>query len=118
MEIEQRHQDNAAAWSVTAAIYERDEERDIVLLRAGGSSLMEPEKRVLGDLGTWCRRAIHLQCAGGVDTLSLWRQGAAEVIGVDISERMIASARRKSDAVNAPATWYCCDVLQTPHELD
>jgi SAM-dependent methyltransferase len=37
---------------------------------------------------------------------------------VDISERMLASAQRKSNALNAPATWVCCDVLQTPQELD
>lgn len=118
MNHQQRHQDNAAVWSVTAEIYERDEERDINLLRSGGSSLMEPEKRLLGDLSPWCGRAIHLQCAGGLDTLSLWKQGAAEVIGIDISERMIASAQRKSDALGAPATWVCCDVLDTPHTLD
>lgn len=118
MKPEQRHQDNAVAWSETAAIYERDEAQDIALLASGGGNLMEPEKRLLGDLSQWCQRAIHLQCSGGLDTLSLWRQGAQEVIGIDISERMIASAQRKSDALNAPATWYCCDVLQTPHELD
>ena len=118
MRDREMHRDNAAAWNVTAAIYERDEERDIAFLRAGGNSLMDPERRLLHDLGSWCRRAIHLQCAGGLDTLSLWKQGAAEVIGVDISERMTASARRKSDALQAPACWYCGDVLDTPHDLD
>jgi SAM-dependent methyltransferase len=48
----------------------------------------------------------------------LWNQGAAEVVGVDISERMIDCARQKSAALGAPAQWYCCDVLETPHELD
>jgi SAM-dependent methyltransferase len=118
MDDRERHKDNAAAWSVTAAIYERDEEQDITLLKAGGSNLMEPERRLLGDLSPWCKRAIHLQCAGGLDTLSLWKQGAAEVIGIDISARMIESARRKAEALSAPATWVCCDVLDTPHTLD
>jgi SAM-dependent methyltransferase len=53
-----------------------------------------------------------------VDTLSLWYLGAAEVIGVDISDTMIDLARRKADALGAPARWFCCDVLATPHELD
>jgi SAM-dependent methyltransferase len=118
MNHRERHQENAAAWSVTAAIYERDEEQDIALLKSGGTNLMEPEQRLLGDLSGWCKRAIHLQCSGGLDTLSLWKQGAAEVIGIDISERMIASAQRKSDALNAPASWLCCDVLETPDELN
>jgi SAM-dependent methyltransferase len=112
------HQLNRAAWEVTAAKYEAEESGDIAFLRAGGSNLLAPERRFLHDLGTWCRRAIHLQCSGGLDTLSLWRQGAAEVIGIDISERMIASAQRKARALGAPATWYCCDVLDTPHTLD
>jgi SAM-dependent methyltransferase len=112
------HQDNAAAWDVTAAIYERDEPRDIDLLRSGGSSLMSQEQAVLGDLAGWCKRAIHLQCAGGTDTLSLLRQGAHEVIGIDISPRMIACARRKTAALAARASWHCCDVLAAPPELD
>jgi SAM-dependent methyltransferase len=112
------HQVNKAAWEVTAAKYEEEEAGDIALLRGGGNNLLAPERRFLQDLGSWCRRAVHLQCSGGLDTLSLWRQGVAEMVGIDISERMIASARRKSEALGAPATWYCCDVLESPHELD
>jgi len=112
------HQETGAAWNETAAIYERDEVEQIAFLRAGGSTLMEPERRLLGDLRPWCQRAIHLQCAGGSDTLSLLQQGAHEVVGVDISERMIAVARRKTEALNAPASWYCSDVLATPSVLD
>jgi SAM-dependent methyltransferase len=112
------HQLNRAAWDVTAAKYEDEEADDIALLRAGGSNLLPPERRFLHDLGTWCRRAIHLQCSGGLDTLSLWRQGAAEVVGIDVSDRMIASAHRRSAALDAPATWHCCDILEAPHSLD
>jgi SAM-dependent methyltransferase len=118
MDIEDTHRQTGAAWNETAAIYERDEERDIAMLRAGGNSLLEPERENLGDLSPWCSRAIHLQCSGGTDALSLWRLGAAEVVGIDISERMIASARRKSAALGAPAAWYVSDVLQPPAELD
>lgn len=111
------HQDNRAAWDVTAAKYEEMEAEDIAFLRSGGSSLLQPEQDALRDLAQWCGRAIHLQCAGGLDTLSLLRQGAKEVVGIDISERMIASARRRSAALRAPAAWYCCDVLTVPAEL-
>jgi SAM-dependent methyltransferase len=114
----QHHIQTGLAWDVTAAIYARDEAEDLALLRAGGNSFLPAELRFLQALGTWCKRAIHLQCAGGTDTLSLWRLGAAEVVGVDISEKMIAVAQRKSAALAAPARWYCCDVLDTPHELN
>ena len=113
-----RHRETGIAWNVTAAIYERDEEADITLLRSGGDSLLSPEHRFLHDLNSWCGRAIHLQCAGGTDTLSLWNMGAGEVVGVDISEKMITIAQRKSTLLSAPARWYCCDVLDAPHELD
>lgn len=118
MEPRQRHQDNRAAWNEAAQRYAQEIEADIAFLRAGGKNLMEPELRLLADLHDWCKRAIHLQCAAGRDTLSLWNQGAAEVIGVDISDRMIACAQAKSDALDAPAAWYCCDVLDTPAELN
>lgn len=118
MDVRQRHQDNRAAWNEAAQRYEGEIEADIALLRAGGKNLMAPELRFLQNLGSWCTRAIHLQCAGGRDTLSLWNHGAQEVIGVDISERMLACALRKTEALGAPAQWYCCDVLDTPHALD
>ena len=113
-----RHQETGVAWDVTAAVYARDEEADIALLHSGGNSLLPPERHVLHGLDAWCSRAIHLQCAGGTDTLSLWRLGAAEVVGVDISAKMIAVGQRKTAALGAPASWHCCDVLDTPRELD
>ncbi|MBA3946350.1 MAG: class I SAM-dependent methyltransferase [Herpetosiphonaceae bacterium] len=118
MSIPKEHSDTAAAWEVTAAIYEREEAEDIVLLKQGNNRLLAPERERLGNLRPWCRRAIHLQCAGGVDTLALWQLGAAEVVGIDISPRMLVSAKQRSAAVGAPATWYCCDVLATPPQFD
>ena len=40
------------------------------------------------------------------------------MIGVDISDEHIANARRMSEALSAPAEWYCCDVLDAPALLD
>jgi SAM-dependent methyltransferase len=37
---------------------------------------------------------------------------------VDISDVHIDNARRISSALNAPAEWYRCDILDTPAELD
>jgi SAM-dependent methyltransferase len=44
--------------------------------------------------------------------------GAGEVIGVDISPRMLELARRLATATGAPARWIEADVLDVPHELD
>jgi len=118
MDIRQIHQRNRAAWNEAASAYEKAIERDIEFLRSGGTNFVRPEYDYLQDLGSWCGRAIHMQCAGGTDTLSLWNMGAREVVGIDISERMIDCARRKSAALSAPARWHCCDLAETPHELD
>ena len=112
------HASNRAAWDEAAERYERWLPEAIELIRGGGTNLLPPELDAIGDLHGRCRRAIHLQCAGGRDTLSLWNLGADEVVGVDFSARMLDLARRLTDAVGAPATWIQADVLSTPHELD
>lgn len=112
------HHHNRAAWNEAAARHESEIERDIAFLQAGGKAFHSLEWPFLHDLSAWCRRAIHLQCAGGLDTLSLWNQGAAEVVGIDISDRMIATARQKAVAIGASAQWHCCDVLETPASLN
>jgi SAM-dependent methyltransferase len=118
MDIREMHQQNRKGWNEGAEHYATLIERDIEFLRNGGKNFEPPEFRYLHDLASWCKRAIHLQCAGGRDTLSLWNQGAAEVIGVDISDGMIECARRKAEALNAPAQCFRGDLRDTPHELD
>jgi SAM-dependent methyltransferase len=117
-QVRARHEANRRAWNEGAAFYTAQLEKTREFLRAGGSSLHPIERANLGDLRTWCGTAIHLQCASGEDTLSLWREGASRVIGVDISDVHIENARRLSAALGAPAAWYRCDVLETPSELD
>lgn len=112
------HRANRAAWDEAAERYEGWLAEAIELIAAGGTNLLEPELELIGDLHGRCRRAIHLQCAGGRDTLSLWNLGAAEVIGVDFSPRMLELAARLAAATGAPARWILADVLDTPHELD
>src|SRR5690348_4328520 len=81
MDIQQLHEANRAGWNEGAAHYAGVVEQDIAFLRAGGKNFVAPEFAFLADLSDWCGRAIHLQCAGGRDTLSLWNQGAREVVG-------------------------------------
>src|SRR5215216_3762716 len=104
------HAANRAAWDEAAERYEGWFDEAVELIRAGGSNLFPVEHDLLGDLravnrGAGTKRAIHLQCAGGRDTLSLWNLGAREVIGIDISPRMLALARRLTEATRAPARW-------------
>ncbi len=112
------HAANRAAWDEAAEDYERRLAGSIELLRGGGSSLLPVETRLIGDLHGRCRRAVHVQCAGGEDTLSLLRLGADEVVGIDFSPRMLDLARRLADAVGTPARWVEADMLDLPHDLD
>lgn len=117
MDIESLHHANERAWDLAATKYTPDVAQDVAFLRSGGNNLMEVERRLLGDL-SWCRRAIHLQCSHGLDALSLWKLGAHEVVGIDISRVMLDLARRKSDLLGAPATWIHSNVLTPPVELN
>ena len=112
------HGSNRAAWDEAAERYERWFDEAVELIRSGDSNLFPVEEDLIGDLHGTCRRAIHLQCAGGRDTLSLWNLGADEVVGIDFSPRMLDLARRLTAATRAPATWVEADVLEVPHELD
>lgn len=117
-DVARMHLANRRAWDEASERYERWLPEAIDLIRSGGTNLLPPEIELIGDLHGRCRRAIHLQCAGGRDTLSLWTAGANEVVGVDFSPRMLALAQRLTEAVGAPATWIEADVLTTPHDLD
>ena len=114
------HLANRAAWDEAAERYEGWFDEAVGLIRRGGSNRFGVEHVLLGDLraGAGTGRAIHLQCAGGRDTLSLWNAGAREVIGIDFSPRMLDLARRLTAATGAPATWIEADVLEPPHDLD
>src|SRR6187401_2214690 len=112
------HAANRAAWDQAAERYEGWFDEAVDLIRSGGTNLFPVEAALIGDLHGRCRRAIHLQCAGGRDTLSLWNLGAQEVVGIDFSPRMLELAGRLSDATGAQARWIEADVLETPHDLD
>lgn len=112
------HRANRAAWDEAAERYEGWLADAIAEIRSGGSNLFGAEIELIGDLHGRCRRAIHLQCAAGRDTLALWNLGAEEVIGVDFSPRMLELAARLTEATGAAARWVQSDVLDTPHELD
>ena len=114
------HAANRTAWDEAAERYEGWFQDAVALIGAGGSNLFPVEHDLIGDLraGAGTGRAIHLQCAGGRDTLSLWNRGAREVIGIDISPRMLQLAARLTAATGAPARWIEADVLDAPHELD
>lgn len=116
-EVRRVHASNRAAWNEGAARYTENIAATITFIREGQSNVHRLEREMLGDLAAY-ETAVHLQCASGRDTLSLWVEGVRHVVGVDISDVMIENARRTAAALDAPARWFCCDVIDTPGELD
>lgn len=120
-EVRRRHASNREAWNEGAVRYREGLMGTLERLKAGTSNLHPIERenlQVRGPLRDWCKQVVHLQCASGEDTLSLWLEGAQQVVGIDISEVHIENAQYLSDALGAPAAWHCCDLLDTPHALD
>src|SRR3954452_10914174 len=117
-DVRRMHDANRLAWDEAAERYEDWFDEAVALIRSGGTNLFGVETELIGDLRGRCRRAIHLQCAGGRDTLSLWNHGADEVVGVDFSPRMLDLAAKLTAATGAPARWILADVLDTPAEFD
>lgn len=115
--MSEKHEQNRQAWNEAAVDYHRKLQKDIEFLKSGGINLEPVELELLSPLRDNIDRCIHLQCAGGTDTLSFINFGAKEVIGVDISDEMINVAKLKTDELKMNARWIRADVLNIPSEL-
>ena len=117
-EVRQRHEANRQAWNEGAAHYTAGLRRGWPFSRLGGVACI----RLSGPIWVTCTPGVGPRFISsarqGVHTLSLWNEGVARVMGMDIADVHIANARRLSAALGAPATWYRCDVLETSSILD
>lgn len=106
-----QHETNRASWNAatTRHMTHRDDDAVLARLRDGEPILFAEELELLGDLRG--RRVLHLQCNDGLDTLALAREGAAEVVGVDISDVAVSVAARRGDASGLPVRFERADVL-------
>lgn len=106
-----QHETNRASWNAATArhLTHRDDGEVLARLREGEPILFPEELTLLGDLRG--RRVLHLQCNDGIDTLALAREGAAEVVGVDISDVAVETAARRALASGLPVRIERADVL-------
>jgi SAM-dependent methyltransferase len=81
----------------------------------GKTSLNDIELALLGDLTG--KKVLHLQCHFGQDSISLARMGA-DVTGVDLSDKAIATARGLANSTKSNAKFICCDLYDLPNHLD
>lgn len=82
---------------------------------AGGSTLYDLDRQLLGDLSGV--DLVHLQCHTGMDTLSLLRAGARTITGIDFSSVAIGKAAVTAAAAAGladRASFLEADVLAVP----
>jgi len=81
---------------------------DMESFMKGRSSLTEIETTTLGDISG--KDILHLQCHFGQDSLSFSRNGAHKVVGVDISEKAIATAKSLAIELGLNTQFICSNV--------
>ena len=86
------HEENRLSWNAVTPAHNRHKGDQAAFFREGGSTLFPEELGLLGDLTG--KKVVHLQCNCGQDTLSLLALGAAEVLGVDISDKAVEFAEQ------------------------
>lgn len=98
---------NRRSWNAVVGVHESHRENLAAFLRAGGITLFPEERELLGDLAG--QPVAHLQCNSGGDSLSLATLGAL-VVGVDLSDQAVRSARKLSERAGIPARFEHADV--------
>lgn len=101
---------NKATWNQKVEAHTSSDFYNLEGFINGKSSLQTFELEALGDVKG--KSLLHLQCHFGQDTLS-WARLGAQCTGVDISDKGIAFAKALSKKINTPATFVCCNVLDT-----
>lgn len=116
-DITQLHTETGKAWDEASAQYANELDNSVAKLKAGIANLLEPEIGHLARLLANGGDVLHVQCAGGTDTLSLLLVGASTVTGTDISPNMLAIAEEKAARLNLAADWVLSDTAHLPASL-
>lgn len=104
--VQQANADQIALWNDTAgrAWVDRQESLD---------RLLEPFEKLLVDavVKSKAQRVLDIGCGTGSTTLAVARQVGAKgtAVGLDISEPMIALAKRRAERESAPPHFICAD---------
>lgn len=91
---------NSAGWNAIADAYQRERGWPHEALYWGIRCPPEPELNVLDPVAG--KAALVLGCGGGQDCVALWRMGAAQVVGLDASERQLRHAEALCRKLGAP----------------
>lgn len=106
---------NKDSWNRRTEYHVKSEFYNMDNFLNGSSSLNPFELALLGDLNG--KSVLHLQCHFGQDSISLSRMGA-NVVGVDLSDKAIDTAKQIALQTNSSAQFICCDIYDLPQHLD
>ena len=106
---------NRQSWNNRVDAHLKSEFYDLENFVKGNSSLNSIELELLGDVKG--KSILHLQCHFGQDSISLSRLGAS-VVGVDLSDKAIESAKQLAKDTKSTASFICCDIYDLPNHLD
>jgi SAM-dependent methyltransferase len=106
---------NRQSWNKRTEAHLTSDFYDLEGFLKGKSSLNEIELNLLGNIKG--KSILHLQCHFGQDSISLSRLGA-EVIGVDLSDKAIESAKHLAQQTQTNAKFICCDIYELPKHLN
>ncbi len=106
---------NRESWNNRIDSHLKSEFYDLAGFLKGKSSLKEIELNLLGAIEG--KTILHLQCHFGQDTISLSRLGA-DVVGVDLSDKAIESAKQIAAETSSNTKFICCDIYDLPNHLD
>ena len=108
-------ENNKKLWNELLDIHINAPMYDVDGFKAGKTSL---DHIALGEVGdVQGKRLLHLLCRFGLDTLS-WARLGAEVTGVDISDKAVATARALAEDCKIPARFVCCEAFEAPQHID
>lgn len=105
---------NKKAWNDKTAFHMASDFYDMPGFIAGKSTLQDIELELLGNVSG--KKALHLQCHFGQDTISLARLGATAT-GIDFSDASIQKAQEIAAELNVPAQFICSDIYSLPEVL-
>jgi ubiquinone/menaquinone biosynthesis C-methylase UbiE len=106
---------NKETWNKKTDIHIRSDFYDMNGFLNGNTSLNEIELKLLGNIKG--KRVLHLQCHFGQDTISLQKLGAS-VVGIDLSDNAIKTAKEIATQVNSNSSFICCNIYDLPNYLN
>jgi SAM-dependent methyltransferase len=104
---------NRVAWETASQKHVREYD-DLLRQAREESSLAGPEHRVLEPLLRSRPEIVHLQSGHGLDDVTLVRDGARSVVGVDYSEVAAHAASRRARELGVPCRYVVAEVPAAP----